>query len=74
MEIKLVVDGIIVALLAHLGDELTDDLLVGLADGARIRDNLEIELFQVLEQNIAVEGKIPVPPGPADERQSRRSL
>ena len=54
---ELVVDDVIVTLLAHPAGKLLNDLAISLADGARVRHDSEIQLLQILEQDIAVEGK-----------------
>src|SRR4030095_7407471 len=54
---ELVVDDVIVTLLAHPAGKLLNDLAISLADGARVRHDSEIQLLQILEQDITVEGK-----------------
>src|SRR3990170_7744234 len=55
---QLIVDGAVVALLAHLGDKFPDHLAVDLSDRFGIGDDAQIRLFQIFEQNIAVEGQL----------------
>ena len=45
------------ALLAHVGDEFLHDFFISRADGARVGDDLQVGRFQILEQDIAVEGQ-----------------
>src|SRR5215472_8149956 len=54
---QLVVDGRIVALFAHLVDEFLNNLPIGVANGARVGNDLEVRFFEILEKNIPVEAK-----------------
>src|SRR5262249_15912390 len=54
---ELIVDDVIVTFLAHPAGKLLNDLSICFPDGARIGHDSEIELLQILEQDIAVEGE-----------------
>src|SRR3989338_1172555 len=55
---ELVVDGVLPALFAHMIDKLFYDLAIGLTDALRIGGDFEAGLFQVLEEDVAVEGEV----------------
>src|SRR4030095_3239066 len=54
----LVVDGIIVALFAHVGYEFLDHLPVSRPDGSRVGDHSQVGGFQILKKNIALERQV----------------
>src|SRR5262245_1511530 len=54
----LIVDGVVMALLAHVGDEFIDHLPVSCPDGPWIGDHPQVGGFEIFKQNVAVEGQI----------------
>jgi len=47
-----------VTLLAHPAGKLLNDLSISFANGPRVRHDFQIQLLQILEQDIPVEGKV----------------
>ena len=45
----MIVDGIVVALFAHISDEFLDDLAICITDGARVGSYFKVHGFEVLE-------------------------
>ena len=54
----MIIDGIIEALLAHLGDEFLDHCPISCSNRARIGDHSQVRGLQIFEENVAVEGQI----------------